>query len=230
MTKFGCDLESRASSVRRRFQHPLQMLLIFLSTLESSELSIRMASSPCIGGPGPTVPSMRPPVAPPAGLPEVPTVVEPIGAPPPLDVDPEELAVPAEFVPGVLTGFAAFPAPLESLPELPTLAGPGAPSVLPPNQRRARPLVKRLRPLRRRPTTHLRQTRRLPRQHYSRPARERRQGLAGRRREPICTRNRTSGNSFQRQRRRKRRVPKIGRIPQSGRLEHRRFLDWNRGA
>jgi hypothetical protein len=71
---------------------------------------------------------MRPPVAPPAGLPEVPTVVEPIGAPPPLDVDPEELAVPAEFVPGVLTGFAAFPAPLESLPELPTLAGPGAPS------------------------------------------------------------------------------------------------------
>jgi hypothetical protein len=33
------------------FQHPLQMLLIFLSTLESCELSIRMASSPCIGCP-----------------------------------------------------------------------------------------------------------------------------------------------------------------------------------
>jgi hypothetical protein len=32
-------------------QHPLQMFLIFLSTLESSELSIRMASSPCIAGP-----------------------------------------------------------------------------------------------------------------------------------------------------------------------------------
>ena len=32
-------------------QHPLQMLLIFLSTLESSELSLRMASSPCIAGP-----------------------------------------------------------------------------------------------------------------------------------------------------------------------------------
>jgi hypothetical protein len=74
---------------------------------------------------------MRPPVAPPAGLPEVPTVVEPIGAPLPLDVDPEELAVPPEFVPGVLIAFAALPAPLESLPELlrpPTLAGPGAPS------------------------------------------------------------------------------------------------------
>src|ERR1700733_11706402 len=32
-------------------QHPLQMLLIFLSTLESSELSKWMASSPCIAGP-----------------------------------------------------------------------------------------------------------------------------------------------------------------------------------
>jgi hypothetical protein len=74
---------------------------------------------------------MRAPVAPPAGLPEVPTVVEPIGAPPPPDVDPEELAVPAEFVPGVLIAFAALPEPLESLPELlrpPTFGGAGAPS------------------------------------------------------------------------------------------------------
>jgi hypothetical protein len=72
---------------------------------------------------------MRPPVAPPAGLPEVPTVVEPTG--PPLDVDPEELAVPAEFVPGILIAFAELPAPLETLPELlrpPTLGGAGAPS------------------------------------------------------------------------------------------------------
>jgi hypothetical protein len=61
---------------------------------------------------------MRPPVAPPAGLPAVPTVVEPICAPPPLDDDPEELAAPAELVPGVSTGLAAAPVPLESLPEL----------------------------------------------------------------------------------------------------------------
>jgi hypothetical protein len=39
---------------------------------------------------------MRPPVAPSAGLPAVPTVVEPVGGPPPLDVDPEELAAPAD--------------------------------------------------------------------------------------------------------------------------------------
>ena len=38
---------------------------------------------------------MRPPVAPPAGLPAVPTVVEPFGAPPVVEVDPDELAVPA---------------------------------------------------------------------------------------------------------------------------------------
>jgi hypothetical protein len=72
---------------------------------------------------------MRPPVALPVGLPEVPTVVEPTAAPPPLDVDPEELAVPAVFVPGVLTALAALPAPLESSPVLLgplTLGGPGA--------------------------------------------------------------------------------------------------------
>jgi hypothetical protein len=110
-------------------QHPLQMLFIFLSTLESWASSARMASSPCIAGPEVTVPSIRPPVAPPAGLPAVPTVVEPIGAPPP-DVDPAEFAVPAELVPGVLDALAALPAPLGSLPELlgpPTLAGPVTP-------------------------------------------------------------------------------------------------------
>src|ERR1700729_4465128 len=72
---------------------------------------------------------MRPPVAPPAGLPEVPTVCDPIGAPPALDVDPDELAVPAELVPG--TFGRALPAPLGLLPGLlmpPALAGPGAPS------------------------------------------------------------------------------------------------------
>src|SRR5471030_1757919 len=75
---------------------------------------------------------MRPPVAPSAGLPAVPTVVEPIGAPPALDVDPEELAVPAELVPGILDALA-LPTPLGSLPELlrpPTLAGPVAPSAV----------------------------------------------------------------------------------------------------
>jgi len=74
---------------------------------------------------------MRPPVAPPAGLPAVPTVFEPAGAPPGLEVDPEELAVPAELVPGLLDALAALPAPLGSLPELlrpPTLGAAGAPS------------------------------------------------------------------------------------------------------
>src|SRR6202035_5393473 len=86
----------------RGLQHPLQMLLTFLSTVESCELSALIASSPGIAGPDVTVPSMRPPTAPPAGLPAVPTVVEPIGAPPVAVVDPDELAVPAELVPGVL--------------------------------------------------------------------------------------------------------------------------------
>jgi hypothetical protein len=46
-------LDANESKERPRalLQHPLQMFLIFLSTLESSELSIRMASSPCIAGP-----------------------------------------------------------------------------------------------------------------------------------------------------------------------------------
>ena len=77
------------------------------------------------------MPSIRPPD--PARLPAIPTVVELVGAPAALDVDPEELAAPAELVPGVLTGLAAVPAPLGSLPvpELlrpPTLGGAGAPS------------------------------------------------------------------------------------------------------
>jgi hypothetical protein len=108
------------------------MLLIFLSTLESCESSALIVSSPGIVGPEVTVPSMRPPTAPPAGLPDVPTVVEPMGPDevPPLDVDPEELAVPAELVPGALESLAALPAPLGSLPELfspPTLPGPVTP-------------------------------------------------------------------------------------------------------
>jgi hypothetical protein len=83
-----------------------------------------------MAGPEVTVPSIRPPVAPPAGLPAVPTVVEPAGALPPPDVDPDELAVPAAFVPGVFDALPAFPAPLGSLPELlrpPTLPGPVTP-------------------------------------------------------------------------------------------------------
>ena len=47
---------------------------------------------------------MRPPVAPPAGLPAVPAVIDPRGAalafPP--DGDPDEFAVPAPLVPGAL--------------------------------------------------------------------------------------------------------------------------------
>src|ERR1700722_15961304 len=122
----------RSSSLKSKIQaaqHPLQMLLIFLSTLESCESSAFIVSSPGIEGPGVTVPSMRPPTAPPAGF-AVPTVVDPRGPPPAEDVDPEELAVPAEFVPGVLDAFGALPWPLGSFPELlrpPTLAGPTTP-------------------------------------------------------------------------------------------------------
>jgi hypothetical protein len=99
-------------------QHPLQMLLTFLSTIESCVLSALIVSSPCILGPAVTVPSMRPPTAPPAGFPAVPTVVEPMGAPPALEVEPAELAVPAELVPGALdVVLGALPTPLGSLPE-----------------------------------------------------------------------------------------------------------------
>ncbi|MBR0847228.1 hypothetical protein JQ543_05670 [Bradyrhizobium diazoefficiens] len=65
-------------------QHPLQMLLIFRSTSEFREVSERIRSSPCIEGPGVTVPSIRPLLVPPAGFPARPTVVDPRG-PAPLD-------------------------------------------------------------------------------------------------------------------------------------------------
>ena len=63
-----------------QLQRPLQMLLTFLSTIESCVLSARIVSSPGIVGPDVTVPSIRPATAPLAGLPAVPTVVEPTGA------------------------------------------------------------------------------------------------------------------------------------------------------
>jgi hypothetical protein len=112
-------ISGRGAGSSRFCQQPLQMLLTFLSTLESCASSARMTSSPCIAGPCVTVPSMRLPTAPPAESRAVPTVVDPIGAPPPAAApDPEELAVPNEFVPGVLADLAALPAPLGSLPEL----------------------------------------------------------------------------------------------------------------
>jgi hypothetical protein len=64
-------------------QHPLQMLLIFRSTVEPWEFSDRISASPCIDGPGVAVPSIRPLLVPPARLPGRPTVVDPCG--PPLD-------------------------------------------------------------------------------------------------------------------------------------------------
>jgi hypothetical protein len=66
-------------------QHPLQILLIFRSTWESWEFSDRISASPCIDGPGVAVPSMRPLLVPPAGLPVRPTVVDPCGPAEPLD-------------------------------------------------------------------------------------------------------------------------------------------------
>jgi hypothetical protein len=174
------------------------MLLIFLSTLESCESSAFIASSPCIRGPGVTVPSMRPPTAPPAGLPAVPTVAEPTGAPPTADVDPEELAVPAELVPGALDAFGALPWPLGSFPELlrpPTLAGPTTPLTAavprPPNRHWER-LMRCC------PTKHLRQIRHFPRRRHlrRRSARNRERGTAGPRRVAICkTTNGTSGKT-----------------------------------
>jgi hypothetical protein len=103
-------------------QHPLQMLLILLSTFGSSA---RISASPGIEGPGETVPSVRPPVAPPALVPALPVVDDPAALP--VEGDPDELAVPRVFVPGAVGIFAELPAPLGSSPELlrpPALAGP----------------------------------------------------------------------------------------------------------
>jgi hypothetical protein len=101
-------------------QHPLQMLFIFASTLESSA---RISISPGIEGPGVTVPSIRPPFPAPALVFAIPVVFDPAVP----DVDPVEFAVPKVFVPGAVGTFTELPAPLGSLPELlrpPALAGP----------------------------------------------------------------------------------------------------------
>src|ERR1700761_1433539 len=86
-----------------------------------------MASSPGATGPCSTVPSIRPLAVPPAGLPAKPTVVEPCGP-----VAPEEFAVPAPLVPGVLFIALPLPAPLGSFPELfkpAAFAGPVTPLI-----------------------------------------------------------------------------------------------------
>ena len=93
------------------------MPLIFLSTFRFSAL---ISASPEAAGPGSVTPSIRPPAPPPARLPADPVVVPDEGA-------PDEFAVPAELVPGVVGTFAALPAPLGSFAELfspPALAGP----------------------------------------------------------------------------------------------------------
>jgi hypothetical protein len=102
-------------------QHPLQMLLIFASTLGSSA---RISASPDIDGPGVTVPSMRPPFPAPTPLVvALPVVLDRFAA----AGDPAEFAVPKVFVPGAVGIFAELPEPLGSLPELLSpvaLAGP----------------------------------------------------------------------------------------------------------
>src|SRR3954462_6129334 len=86
-----------------------------------------MTSSPFIAGPWVTVPSMRPLAVPPARLPACPTVAEPD----PPDGDPDELAVPAAFVPGfapaLFCGWPVLPSALGYLvTEVPpTLSGTG---------------------------------------------------------------------------------------------------------
>ena len=106
-------------------QHPLQMLLIFASTLGSSAL---ISASPGFDGPGVTVPSIRPPVPPWDLLLAIPVVVDPLASPPtPPPGEPDEFAVPRVLVPRAVGAFPELPAPLGSLPELlspPTLAGP----------------------------------------------------------------------------------------------------------
>src|ERR1700761_845079 len=94
------------------------MPLIFLSTFEFCASSSLITLSLGVLGPTcVTVPSMRPPVAPPA----VPAVIDPRGAASafPPDGDPDEFAVPAPLVPGALfTARLPLPAPLGSFPEL----------------------------------------------------------------------------------------------------------------
>ena len=112
------------------------MLLTFASTLASSDL---IAASPGISGPGLVTPSIRPLAPAPARLFAIP--LEPTVPPPLPDPDgpeaaeaPDELAVPAAFVPGAVGTFAALPAPLGSLPELfnpPTLAEPFGTPLMP---------------------------------------------------------------------------------------------------
>jgi hypothetical protein len=96
------------------------MLLIFSSTFESGEFSLRIVSAPCSEGPFVVVPSMRPPFALP--VPDLPTVADA-----PRADDPVELAVPSVLVPGAVGNFEEFLAPLGSSPELlrPVFAGPG---------------------------------------------------------------------------------------------------------
>jgi hypothetical protein len=103
-------------------QHPLQMLLSFLSTRLSSAA---IAASPGVDGPVAGVPPTRP-----ARLAVDPVVVElPVVVP--CDLAPDEFAVPKALVPGATADLVEFPAPLGSLIELfrpPALAGPvGAP-------------------------------------------------------------------------------------------------------
>jgi hypothetical protein len=112
----------------------LQMLLTFASTFAFSDLIV---ASPGTSGPGFVTPSTRPPTPAPARLVADPLELAAPTAPFPgladpdevdaADVAPDELAVPAAFVPGAVCSFAALPAPLGSFTELfspPALAGP----------------------------------------------------------------------------------------------------------
>ena len=72
------------------------------------------------------VPDGRPPERAPTGFEGVVPAEAPL-PPPPLEPEPEELAVPNALVPGAVGLLTELPAPLGSLPELfkpPTLAGP----------------------------------------------------------------------------------------------------------
>jgi hypothetical protein len=104
-----------------RNQHPLQILLIFLSTFESTASSSRIALSPAIAGPLVTVPSILfPPPLTPALLawPIVPWPPFGTAALPAVPAVPDEFAVPALLVPGALGTLEELPAPDGSLPEL----------------------------------------------------------------------------------------------------------------